>query len=104
MSDLTYPRIFGVGLQGTEISAQERRILEAHPPWAVILFRRNIESVEQVVALTGQIHGLPGAPRVCVDQEGGPVDRFRDLLGPAISFRAAAAAESARRSGELAGE
>jgi len=108
MSDLTYPssspsRVFGVGFQGTEISPQERRILEAHPPWAVILFRRNIESVEQVIALTGDIHGLPGAPWICVDQEGGPVDRFRDLLGPAISFRAAAAG-AARRAGELAGE
>ena len=109
MSDLTYPsgspsRVFGVGLQGTEISGEERQILEAHPPRAVILFRRNIESVAQVVALTGEIHGLPGAPRICVDEEGGPVDRFRDLLGPAISFRAAAAAGAARRAGELAGE
>ena len=109
MSDLAYPtgspsRVFGVGLRGTEIAAEERAILEAHPPWAVILFRRNIESVAQVVALTGEIHGLPGAPRICVDEEGGPVDRFRDLLGPAISFRAAAAAGAARRAGELAGE
>ena len=109
MSDLTYSssspsRVFGVGLLGTEISAQERKILEAHPPWAVILFRRNIESLAQVVALTGEIHGLPGAPRICVDQEGGPVDRFRDLFGPAISFHAAAAAGAARRAGELAGE
>lgn len=109
MPDLTYSarppsRVFGVGLRGTEIFAEERRILEAHPPRAVILFRRNIESVEQVLALTGEIHALPGAPRICVDQEGGPVDRFRDLLGPAISFRAAAAVGAARRAGELAGE
>jgi beta-N-acetylhexosaminidase len=104
MSDLTYQRVFGVGLAGPAISPSERRILEAHPPWAVILFRRNIESVEQVIALTGEIRGLPGAPRICVDQEGGPVDRFRDLLGPSISFRGAAAAGAARRAGELAGE
>src|SRR5258706_7993849 len=103
MSDLTYSRVFGVGPAGPVMAPAERRILEAHPPWAVILFRRNIASVEQVVALTGEIHGLPGAPRICVDQEGGPVDRFRDLLGPAISFRAAAAG-AARRAGELAGE
>jgi beta-N-acetylhexosaminidase len=109
MSDLTYPsgspsRVFGVGLQGTEISAQERGILESHPPWAVILFRRNLESAEQVIRLTADIRGLPGTPRICVDQEGGPVDRFRDLFGSAISFRGAAAAGAARRAGELAGE
>jgi beta-N-acetylhexosaminidase len=109
MSDLTYPaispsRVFGVGLKGTEIAAAERGILERHPPWAVILFRRNIESVEQVVALTGEIRRLPGRPRICVDQEGGPVDRFRDLLGPSISFRGAATGGVARRAGEFAGE
>jgi beta-N-acetylhexosaminidase len=96
--------VFGVGLGGTEISAEERSILERHPPWAVILFRRNLEAPEQVVALTGEIRRLPGRPRICVDQEGGLVDRFRDLLGPSISFRGAAAAGVARRAGELAGE
>jgi beta-N-acetylhexosaminidase len=104
MSDLTYSGVFGIGLAGPEISPSERAILQAHPPWAVILFRRNIESVEQVIALTGEIRALPGAPRICVDQEGGPVDRFRDFFGPAISLRAAASGEAARRAGELAGE
>jgi len=109
MSDLTDresppSRVFGVGLRGTELSAQERGILEANPPWAVILFRRNLETPEQVLALTAEIHGLPGGPRICVDQEGGPVDRFRDILGPSISFHRAAAAGVARRAGELAAE
>ena len=109
MSDLTDresspSRVFGVGLAGTELTAQERGILEAHPPWAVILFRRNLETLEQAIALTAEIHGLPGGPRICVDQEGGPVDRFRDILGPSISFRGAAAAGVARRAGELAAE
>jgi beta-N-acetylhexosaminidase len=70
----------------------------------VILFRRNLETSGQVIALTGAIGGLPGKPWICVDQEGGPVDRFRDLLGPAISFRGASAAGAARRAGDLAGE
>jgi len=97
-------RLFGVGIAGTEITPAEREILEAHPPWAVILFRRNIESLEQVLALTARIRELPERPRICVDQEGGPVDRFRDLLGPSVSFRSAAEAGVARRAGELAGE
>ena len=96
--------MFGVGIAGPALAPSERQALEAHPPRAVILFRRNIESVEQVLALTGDIRNLPGRPRICVDQEGGPVDRFRDLLGPSISFREAAASGVARRAGELAGE
>jgi beta-N-acetylhexosaminidase len=97
-------RLFGVGLAGTAVTPVEREILERHPPWAVILFRRNIESVEQVLDLTGRIRTLPGAPRVCVDEEGGPVDRFAGLLGPSISFREAAARGVAGRAGGLAGE
>ncbi len=97
-------RLFGVGISGTAITAEERDILNAQPPWAVILFRRNIESVEQILDLTARIRELPGSPRICVDQEGGPVDRFRDLLGPSISLREAAEAGVARRAGELAGE
>ena len=97
-------RVFGVGIGGTALTAAEREVLERYPPWAVILFRRNIASVEQVLALAERIRELPGAPRICVDQEGGPVDRLAGLLGPSISFREAAAGGLSRRAGELAGE
>jgi len=97
-------RIFGVGISGPTLTAPERRILERDPPWAVILFRRNIESVEQLRRLTRDIADLPGRPLLCVDQEGGPVDRLRDLLGPTISFRRAAEAGQAREAGQLVGE
>lgn len=82
----------------------EREILQKYPPWGVILFRRNIESVDQVRSLISEIRRLVGRPRLCVDQEGGPVDRFRDLLGPSISFRQASEAGLSRRAGQLAGE
>jgi beta-N-acetylhexosaminidase len=97
-------RVFGVGIAGTSLALAEREVLERFPPWAVILFRRNIESVEQLRALTASLRALPGRPRLCVDEEGGPVDRFRDLLGPAISYREAAERNVSRRAGELAGE
>jgi len=97
-------RLFGVGIGGPHLTPGEREILERHPPRTVILFRRNIEEESQVCALVREIRKLPGSPFVCVDQEGGPVDRFRDLLGPSISLFRAAASGSARRAGELAGE
>ncbi len=86
------------------LSDAERAILRRHPPRAVILFARNIESLDQTVALAAQIHALPGSPLLCVDQEGGPVDRLRRALAPSISFRAAAGSGRAERAGELAGE
>jgi beta-N-acetylhexosaminidase len=97
-------RLFGVGIAGTSLSAGERRILEGNPPRAVILFRRNIETIEQLRDLTAAIASLPVRPLLCVDQEGGPVDRLRDLLGPSISFRKAAGKGVAREAGRLAGE
>jgi beta-N-acetylhexosaminidase len=84
------------------VTDRERTILDLHPPRGVILFRRNIESLEQTAALVAELRGR-GLP-VLLDQEGGSVDRLRDLLGPSISFREAAERGSARQAGEFAGE
>ena len=96
--------LFGVGIAGPVLEKTERAILERDPPRAVILFRRNIEAERQVEDLVREIHSLPGRPFVCVDQEGGPVDRLRDVVAAFPSFHSAARAGFARRAGELAGE
>jgi beta-N-acetylhexosaminidase len=97
-------RLFGVGISGPSLRKIERSILERHPPRAVILFRRNIDEERQLIDLTADLRALPGEPFLCIDQEGGSVDRLRDLVGPFPSFRFAALAGFARRAGELAGE
>lgn len=96
-------RVFGVGIGGPALADEERRILERNPPWAIVLFRRNLPSAESIVRLAEDLKRLPGPPVLCVDQEGGPVDRFRNFLGSTASFRDAARAGLARRAGELAG-
>jgi beta-N-acetylhexosaminidase len=96
-------RLFGVGVEGTVLTPAERKALAAHPPFGVILFRRNIESAPQLEALVGELRKL-GARFLFLDQEGGPVDRLRDLLAPAPSLQRAARNGAARRAGELAGE
>jgi beta-N-acetylhexosaminidase len=94
--------LFGVGLSGPTITSAERAILDRHPPRGVILFRRNIESADETSALVSEIRGRGAL--VFLDQEGGPVDRLREVLGPSISFREAAERGVARKAGELAGE
>jgi beta-N-acetylhexosaminidase len=96
-------RLFGVGLSGPVLDPRERAILEDRPPSAVILFRRNIEDEDELSRLVASIRALPGRPLLLVDQEGGPVDRLRDLAGPFPSFHAAARTGLAGRAGELAG-
>ncbi len=96
-------RLFGVGVEGASLTAREAEILAAHPPFGVILFRRNIESGAQLERLIADVRGR-GARFLFVDQEGGAVDRLRDLLGPSPSLRKAASTPgAARRAGELAG-
>ena len=70
----------------------------------MILFARNIVSEEPLRELVSEIRAeVPGA-FLAVDQEGGPVDRFRALTGPSPSFAAAARAGAADLAGMLAGE
>jgi beta-N-acetylhexosaminidase len=97
-------RLFGVGIAGPALDPSERAILERHPPRAVVLFKRNIESERQIADLAADIGTLPGPPFLAIDQEGGPVDRLQELAGPFPSFHDAAEAGLARRAGELAAE
>ena len=75
-------QVLGVGLTGTVLTELERRILRESPPYAVILFGRNVASVEQLRALVRDIKSQSETPPVVmIDEEGGRVDRLRVLLG-----------------------
>jgi len=66
-----------IGLEGTELSEQERAWLKEKPPLGVILFARNTESPEQVKALLADVHACTGLPTwVAIDEEGGRVNRM----------------------------
>ncbi len=95
-------RLFGVGLSGPALEPAERDILAASPPWGVILFRRNLESLAALEALAAELRAL-GIGHLLLDQEGGPVDRLRDLVAPAPSLRQAARRGAGRRAGAVAG-
>lgn len=68
-----------IGIGGTELSPEERDWLQ-HPSVAgVILFSRNFASKAQVAELSAAIRDAAPRPQLlCVDQEGGRVQRFRD--------------------------
>ncbi|SEN34640.1 beta-N-acetylhexosaminidase [Luteibacter sp. UNCMF331Sha3.1] len=68
-----------IGLAGTELAPHEHGQLLAPGVVGAILFARNFASREQVTALIASIRDVAGDDfLVCVDQEGGRVQRFRD--------------------------
>lgn len=99
-------RLLFVGLPGTRLDKHLREVLRDVRPGGVILFGRNVESAEQLSLLTTQIHdALEGRALIGVDQEGGLVDRFREICEPmpsAKDVRHAGRTELARKYGELA--
>lgn len=67
-----------VDIHGTELTKEDRNIL-VHPlVGGIILFSRNYVSKEQIKNLNSQIKALPrkNSLLICVDQEGGRVQRF----------------------------
>jgi beta-N-acetylhexosaminidase len=74
-----------VGVSGLELTREEEAFLSTVNPWGLILFRRNIDTPQQVKALTEAFRqrvGREDAP-VLVDQEGGRVQRLGTPHWPA---------------------
>lgn len=97
-----------IGFHGHECPEEVCKFIHDHHIGFVILFSRNIESIEQVRALTAQIHKLGvEPPLIFTDQEGGVVVRFGEMAATAISPMGIAAAgkESyAETAGRIIGE
>src|SRR3984893_5102569 len=73
-------RAFITGVSGTELNAAEREFIRTASPWGFILFKRNIETPQQVALLVQELKasvGVTDAP-VLIDPDGGRVQR----LGP----------------------
>ncbi|OYU16555.1 MAG: beta-N-acetylhexosaminidase [Alphaproteobacteria bacterium PA4] len=67
-----------LGLAGLTINDAERALFRAADPAGYILFKRNIDTPEQVRALTAALTDLAGrALPILIDQEGGRVARLR---------------------------
>ena len=79
-----------IGIAGIELAASEREWLQNSACAGVILFTRNFASRTQVAELSQSIREAAPRPQlICVDQEGGRVQRFREgyaLLPPLQDF------------------
>ena len=71
-------QLFMVGFLGTSVTPDLAAFLKDYKPGGVILFSRNLESVEQIVQLTNDLQQCsPKSPLlISIDQEGGRVSRL----------------------------
>jgi beta-N-acetylhexosaminidase len=107
-------KAFICGVSGLALTDDERFFLREHQPWGLILFKRNVQTAEQIAALTKEFREIVGradAP-VLIDQEGGRVQRMGPPVWPkyppaarfnALSVSAERKAELVRLSAQLMG-
>lgn len=73
-------------VEGKTLTTDETQLIAQPEVGGVILFSRNVESPEQVRALTDSIRAIKPNILIAVDQEGGRVARFRDGFSPLPSM------------------
>jgi beta-N-acetylhexosaminidase len=97
-----------MGCGGTTMSARLRSMLGTLDPGGVILFQRNIEEAVQTHTLLRDVQKAVATPLfLCVDMEGGTVDRLRDMIAraPAVAEVVAAGSKQLfRKHGRTIGE
>lgn len=77
-----------MGYDGLEVDSRLRTMLNTLQPGGVILFSRNIESPRQTWKLLKDSQSTTPVPMfLCVDLEGGSVDRLKNVIAPAPSVR-----------------
>ena len=96
--------VLGIGLCGKSLTDLERKILRETTPYAVVLFGRNIGSAEQLRELVREVKSISKVPPLfMIDEEGGRVDRLRNIVPGLPSAEAFAEGAEAREMAEWAG-
>jgi len=75
-------KAFIVGIKSNKLTNDEKLFLRTHKPWGVILFLRNIKTIEQTKNLTDSIKSIfkdKNYP-ILIDQEGGKVNRLSNII------------------------
>ena len=79
-------RAFICGISGYNLKKNEINFLKKYRPWGIILFSRNIRSINQVQKLTSSIKKIfknANYP-ILIDEEGGRVSRLRKFIDNSI--------------------
>jgi beta-N-acetylhexosaminidase len=75
-------KAFIVGIKSVKLTNNEISFLKKHQPWGVILFSRNIKSINQTKSLTDNLKRIfkDKYYPILIDQEGGRVNRLKNII------------------------
>ena len=75
-------KAFITGIKSLKLTTSEVKFLKKQKPWGIILFSRNIKSINQTKLLTNSIRKLFKDPHypILIDQEGGRVNRLKNII------------------------
>ena len=71
-----------ISIKGIKLSPRERFLLTKEKPWGIILFKRNLESLKQIIRLTSLIKKITKNNHfpILIDEEGETVSRLQSLI------------------------
>ncbi len=94
-----------LGVEGTALTVEEAKTLRWVRPAGIVLVTRNIEGESQLRHLVAELRAAVPQAILCLDAEGGRVDRLRKVVAPAPAAAELAHCRpaTARRAGKLLG-
>ena len=75
-------RCFITGLRSTVLLQKEKKFLQKYKPWGIILFSRNIKSIDQTKMLTDDVKKIFNDKKypILIDHEGGRINRLKSFI------------------------
>ena len=76
-----------ISIKGYYLSIKEQVLITNEKPWGLILFKRNIKSLNQIIGLIKKIRKFSKDPKfpIIIDEEGKTVSRLRKIINHNVS-------------------
>ncbi len=76
-----------ISIKGKTLSSLEKKLIIKEKPWGIILFKRNLQSFNQIKKLTSNIKSLSKNSKfpIIIDEEGESVTRLKNIINHNIS-------------------
>jgi len=71
-----------LGIKGTKLNINEKKLFKKFKPWGIILFSRNVKNIQQLKNLVDDIKSLFNDNKfpILIDEEGGRITRLNKII------------------------